>query len=375
MGCGGSKKDVVENTDIFDPQSIKPISENAKPDALRKEITEIYRKYIEMRKIIQPLLAEKLGIQACLDESREKVMVLLARKDELLKERDPLLSQTWEKDAEEVYKSFQMFSQDKDTLVRILINRNRWQLNEIAAAFERKYGRPLLQFVVSEMTTAMGKLATGGNTGLSRLLTYRIMEQPERDAAFMRDFSDGMSLVTDGLIEIICTRSNIELKLAVDRYFKEYKKYLTDIIKSKASYKNFRDFMMNVLECNRDEEFQPLDDATAAQYAKELYDAGAGRTVGIDPEPFIRILSGINHIQFESINEHYHQKQLLKDISSKLGGDFEVAVLARVADKYEYLSTKLEKALKGFSVDKEAICRYIFVMFTFLFHFLLTLFS
>ena len=34
--------------------------------------------------------------------------------------------------------------------------------------------------------------------------------------------------------------------------------------------------MMNVLECKRDEEFQPLDEETATQYATELY---AGKNI------------------------------------------------------------------------------------------------
>ena len=80
--------------------------------------------------------------------------------------------------------------------------------------------------------------------------------------------------------------------------------------------------------------------------------------VGFEPEPFIRILCNINNIQFESINARYKGGHLLKDISSKLGGDFEKAVVARVSDKYEYLAARLEKAFKGFSADKEIICRY-----------------
>lgn len=75
------------------------------------------------------------------------------------------------------------------------------------------------------------------------------------------------------------------------------------------------------------------------------------------PEPFIRILSTINRAQFESINEQYKDQNLIKDITSKLGGDFETAVLAMCADKYEFFAGKLEKCLKGYSADKDGICR------------------
>lgn len=75
------------------------------------------------------------------------------------------------------------------------------------------------------------------------------------------------------------------------------------------------------------------------------------------PEPFIRILSTINRSQFESINEQYKGQQLIKDITNKLGGDFELAVLTMCADKYEYLASRLEKFLKGYNTDKDGICR------------------
>ena len=75
------------------------------------------------------------------------------------------------------------------------------------------------------------------------------------------------------------------------------------------------------------------------------------------PEPFIRIFSTINRAQFESINDQYKDRQLIKDITSKLGGDFELAVLTMCADKYEFLAGKLEKFLKGYSADKDGICR------------------
>ena len=78
---------------------------------------------------------------------------------------------------------------------------------------------------------------------------------------------------------------------------------------------------------------------------------------GMVPEPFIRIFSTINRAQFESINEKYKGQQLIKDITSKLGGDFENAVLTMCADKYEFFAGKVEKCLKGYSADKDGLCR------------------
>ena len=50
----------------------------------------------------------------------------------------------------------------------------------------------------------------------------------------------------------------------------------------------------------------------STQIAKELYEAGAGRILGIDAAPFIRVLSTINHVQYDSINVRYKDQQLLQ---------------------------------------------------------------
>lgn len=61
-----------------------------------------------------------------------------------------------------------------------MATRTKWQIAAIAEAYEKKYNVPLLQQVVSDMTTLMGKLITGKETGLCKLLTYRILPQEER---------------------------------------------------------------------------------------------------------------------------------------------------------------------------------------------------
>ena len=54
----------------------------------------------------------------------------------------------------------------------------------------------------------------------------------------------------------------------------EYGKHLPDLVKSKSSYKNYREFLLKVLECRRDERNIPFDAVTAQAYADELYKAG-----------------------------------------------------------------------------------------------------
>lgn len=115
--------------------------------------------------------------------------------------------------------------------------------------------------------------------------------------------------------------------------------------------------MLKLIQCNRDETNKPLPDDEAKRIAGRLYDAGAGRTIGMDPEPFIEYLSTVSPAQFDSIVAKYRNRALMKDINSKLGGSFLDAVVASCTDRYSYLAQQVEAATKGMSGDKNAITR------------------
>lgn len=210
MGCAASAPPKKKNgkKGVKKIKEKKSYGKEGSSDAMRKEITDIYQDYKEEKRKIDPYLAEKIGVSAILEDEREKLLSLLAKQTELNNLREPLMEYTWTKDAEDIHRAFSKFSADKALLIGILATRTKWQIHCISEIFEQKYGTPLLEQVINDMTTLLGKLITGKETGLGKLLTYRILPQAERDAAFLRDFSDGYSLDDENLMEIVCTRSN-----------------------------------------------------------------------------------------------------------------------------------------------------------------------
>lgn len=352
-----TSSDAVDESAPVDPDD--PVQG---PELLRSEIDEMYRVLQEQKAAIEPLIYEKYGLKALLKEEQLRLMELLAKKGELEEQRRPLMQKCWERDAEEIYKAFKpqpgAFTADKSILISILGTRTKWQIAEIAKILETKYNVNLLEQVINQLTTTMGKIMTGSMTGLCKLFVYRILAQPERDAALLREFSDGnISLDDENFVEVACTRSNAQLKAAVEEYQKEFKKDLLAIVKTK-SYKNYAEFMSRVLACKRDESNQPFDDETARKYADELYEACNGRTWA-KPEPFIRIFSTINKAQYDSIADRYPDNELHDHISSKLGGAFALAVMTMCSDKYVYLAGRIEAAFKSYSPDKECLCRIL----------------
>jgi hypothetical protein len=351
-----SKADKI--TDEDDDDDVAVISDK-KPEVLRKEIAKIAKDIAEKRDKSKAsthlLLNEKRGLEIILEKERNKLAKLAEQKTALEFERSELMLACWNADADDLYRAFE--KREKKEYVLILTTRTNWQLQEIGKMFESKYGESLQTRLVTDGQRVLGKLFTGSLSYLTKLLTYRVMPQAERDAAFLKDFTSGMSIQDEELLEIVMTLSNSELLATQEKFVNEYGVPLSDSLKG-HSYKNYRDFMERVLECKRDEFGDPFDDETATKLAAEVYAAGAGRTIGIDAEVFIRVFSTISKPQFDSLNAKYKNQQLLKDIDAKLGGDFAQAIKIRCSDRYEYLAGRLALALKSsFSADKESVCR------------------
>lgn len=356
------KRGLVQDEDEENFDAIVIVDETAKPEQLKKEINKLYKivneKRETLKKSLRPFLAEKRGLTTMLEEEKEKLLTLLDTKNQLDEEKKKYLETLFDKDADEIFRCYE--AKDKTGLCNVVCNRTRDQLEKVCQRYEQKFGESLRHRLESEGKSLTGSLFTGSLTNFSKLVLYRIMPPDERDAGFLREFTTkGMSIQDENILEVILTRTNRELSAALDFHADETGKPLRDIL-SAHSYKNYREFIAKVLECRRDERNEPFDQGTALRYAEELYEAGAGRYVGINAEPFIRILAVANKAQIDSINEKYKGKQLVKDITAKLGGDFGMAVKIRCTDKFVYLASRINGALKStFSKDKELLCRVL----------------
>ena len=188
MGCTGSKNDISE----MDGPGAGDTS-NMTPEDMIRELDKLSKSIKEAKEKMRPSLAEKTGLNLLLQEQQIKLATLMTTKDDYIRQREAAMDKCWDKDADEIAKAFKATTGlDKARLTQILCNRTKWQVELIAAKFEKRSGRPLLQQVLNDMTTTLGTLLTGGNTFLSQLLIYRIMPQPDRDGALLRDFSKGL---------------------------------------------------------------------------------------------------------------------------------------------------------------------------------------
>ncbi|CAE8627259.1 unnamed protein product [Polarella glacialis] len=84
-------------------------------------------------------------------------------------------------------------------------------------------------------------------------------------------------------------------------------------------------------------------------------------------QPFIDILCQANTETCKAICDAYDElpdskKSLLEAVESKMGGDLEFAVIARLRSKSEFMAVRIFKACKGWGTDEECIGRVISCM-------------
>ena len=109
------------------------------PEALRKEITDVYDEFKGDKKMIEPLYYEKVGLTTMLNEEREKLLNLLAVMEKLKKDREPLMTACWEADADEIRRAFTKNLQtDKTMLVNVMACRTKWQVRHGLLSLETR---------------------------------------------------------------------------------------------------------------------------------------------------------------------------------------------------------------------------------------------
>nr|KAG5708245.1 hypothetical protein BaRGS_021179 [Batillaria attramentaria] len=164
------------------------------------------------------------------------------------------------------------------------------------------------------------------------------------------------------LIEILCSRSNAEIKQIKELYKSHFKKDLEKDIISDTSG-DFKRLLVAQLNGSRDER-AVVDPTLAMQEAQELYKAGV-KKLGTDEETFNRILCLRNYGQLRATFDAYKQvsgKDIEDSIKSEMSGNLENGFLAivRVArNTPAYFAERLYKSMKGAGTNDQALIRAV----------------
>jgi Annexin len=131
-----------------------------------------------------------------------------------------------------------------------------------------------------------------------------VQSDPSTDAAALRKAMKGFGTDEDGLINVLCRRTNAQ-RQAIAKCFKtSYGKDLIDDVKSETSG-NFEKLLVALLT--------PLD----VFYAKELYDAISG--VGTDEDVLIETMCTLSNREINDLKNAFTRSTCLDDIVQSFG--------------------------------------------------------
>lgn len=187
------------------------------------------------------------------------------------------------------------FGTDEKALIRILCDKDPLQIEAIKSAFNRAFGRNLVQDMKKETSGWFQK-------GLIQLGQGPL----HADANLLFEAMDGPGTKEVVLNDVLLSRSNADLKAIKSAYSQTFRRNLEDAVKGDLSMKTERHFML-VLAANRAEDSAPVNPQQVDDDVMQLYKATEGR-MGTDEILVCSILTSRNNDQIRAIAHSYKQK-------------------------------------------------------------------
>ncbi|PIA39163.1 hypothetical protein AQUCO_02700382v1 [Aquilegia coerulea] len=197
-------------------------------------------------------------------------------------------------------------------ILKILTSRSFEEIKIIRQLYGAIYSQNLLHLLRN----------TRRNNALSRAAYLRMSEPYERDAEIVRDVLSGARVDLNTLIEIICTRSSLELQSIKQAYRSQYNSDIEQDVSLKV-HGGFKEILFAVLKSSRNYGSR-VDMSMAMCDAKTLYEAmESGKS--IDQKTIISLMSQRSSDQFKSILDSYKElygKELSKSLKRNRCGQF-----------------------------------------------------
>lgn len=240
---------------------------------------------------------------------------------------------------------------DEDAIINILCTRTSEQRLEIVTTYKQMFGRDLIRDIKSELRSNLELIMVG--------LLYPMHEYLARE---LRAAMKGLGTDEDCLVEILCTRSNDDIRRIKQNYHEIFSRDLEDDIRSETSG-HFRRLLVSMCNASR-QEGSPPDPVRARNDALHLQQAGVQRW-GTDESVFNQILANESYDQLLLIFREYNaitNQTIIEAINKEMSGDLRKGFLAIVKCVYNisaYFAEKLYRSMKGFGTNDRALIRII----------------
>ena len=238
-----------------------------------------------------------------------------------------------------------------DLLTNLILSKSKRDRYEIRKAYKGFFGKDLIEEVNS---------AKSGN--YRRVIVDLFRTPEERDAIYLYKAMKGAGTDEETLIEIICSRSNVELQKIIQEYKTLYNEDLEKKISSDTSG-DVQRILVSLLQCKRSENSVPID-SECKQIAEALFKAGEGK-IGTDEQLFNKVFALSSPPELFSINNFYSElssKSLKEAVSKEFSGGIKRAlktILESTIAPATYYAKNVNKAVKGLGTKDKMLIRNI----------------
>ncbi|XP_071952090.1 annexin-B12-like [Antedon mediterranea] len=256
-----------------------------------------------------------------------------------------------EEDAKKYRKAMKGMGTDEKALIELISTRSNEQRQRVKLTFKTMYGKDLIREIKSELS---------GN--LEEAMIGLFMPPAYYDAYNLRNAMKGAGTDESVLIEILCTRTNEQIRNIKQQYNEIYHRDLERDCVSETSG-HFKRLLVSMCQGNRDESTS-VDRAKATRDAQDLYQAGE-KKLGTDESAFNVVLASRSIPHLRVTFEEYvkvAQRDILNSIDREMSGDLRdgfKTVVHCVRNRPYFFAERLYKSMKGAGTDDSTLIRLI----------------
>ncbi|XP_072016628.1 annexin A4-like [Amphiura filiformis] len=254
-------------------------------------------------------------------------------------------------DAQALRKAMKGMGTDENAIIEVLGNRSNGQRQEIRVQYKTAFGRDLIDDLKSELRGDFEDVIMG------------LMDPPALfDARCLKKAMKGVGTDEKVLVEILCTRTNDQIKAIKAAYKTAFKKNLEDALSSETSG-TFKRLLVGLSTGARDESTD-VDSDKASADAQTLFEAGENK-LGTDEDEFQRILVSKSPSHIKAVVDAYSgvsDRSLEDAVKSELSGnarDAYVSILSFFHRPIVHFADLLNSAMKGLGTDEDRLIRVI----------------
>ena len=244
-----------------------------------------------------------------------------------------------------------LLKQKGEPLINFILSKTKRERLELRQAYQSYFCKDLLNDIDSALSHDFKKVVMD------------LFRSPsERDATYLYRAMKGVGTDEEAVIEVLCSRSNVEIMKIKEEYRQLFKEDLEKRVYSETSG-NLRKILISILQCQRSENSVP-NDAECRQIAEDLYKAGEGK-LGTDEPFFNKVFALSSPPELYSINNYYTQfsnRTLKQAVDKEFSGDAKLAlntILEAIISPANYFAGRINRSVKGLGTKDKMLIRNV----------------